>query len=154
MMLVFLRLPSGFLPEEDQGIIFAQVALPSGTTMEETARTMARVRDHFLMEEKDNVQAVFGISGFGFVGQGQNVGINFVRLKPWSERAGRSNSAAAIAARANAALKGIRAGQAIAFIPPAAVEPGNANGFDLQLTDVANPGQDPPQAAPDTPLRL
>src|SRR3546814_11565777 len=76
MMLVFLRLPSGFLPEEDQGIIFAQVALPTGTTMEETARTMARVRDHFLMEEKDNVQAVFGISGFGFVGQGQNVGIN------------------------------------------------------------------------------
>ena len=154
MMLVFLRLPSGFLPEEDQGIIFAQVALPTGTTMEETARTMARVRDHFLMEEKDNVQAVFGISGFGFVGQGQNVGINFVRLKPWSERAGRSNSAAAIAARANAALKGIRAGQAIAFIPPAAVELGNANGFDLQLKDVANLGHDRLTAARDTLLGL
>src|SRR3546814_20729827 len=100
MMLVFLRLPSGFLPEEDQGIIFAQVALPTGPTMEETARTMARVRDHFLMEEKDNVQALFGISGFAFVGQGQNVSINFVRPQPWSERAGKSNSAAATAARA------------------------------------------------------
>src|SRR3546814_9655746 len=106
----------------------------------------------FLMEEKDNVQAVFGISGFGFVGQGQNVGINFVRLKPWSERAGRSNSAAAIAARANAALKGIRAGQAIAFIPPAAVELGTANGFDLQLKDVANLGPDRLPAARDTLL--
>src|SRR3546814_2427547 len=104
--------------------------------------------------EKDNVQAVFGSSGFGFGGQGQNVGINFVRLKPWSERAGRSNSAAAIAARANAALKGIRAGQAIAFIPPAAVELGNANGFDLQLKDVANLGHDRLTAARDTLLGL
>src|SRR3546814_3014513 len=108
----------------------------------------------FLMEEKDNVQAVFGISGFGFVGQGQNVGINFVRLKPWSERAGRSNSAAAIAARANAALKGIRAGQAIAFIPPAAVELGNANGFDLPLKDVAHLGHDRLTAARDHLLGL
>jgi multidrug efflux pump len=103
---------------EDQGIIFTQVTLPPGATREETARTMDRVRDH--------VAAVFDNSGYGFVGQGQNVGIAFIRMKDWSERKGAENSVPAIVARANAAFKKIRVGQAFAFSPPAALELGNA----------------------------
>jgi hydrophobe/amphiphile efflux-1 (HAE1) family protein len=142
MSVIFLRLPAGFLPEEDQGLIYAQVTLPPGATMEETARAMDRVRDHFLKDEKNNIASVFGVSGFGFVGQGQNVGIAFVRMKDWSERKGRENAAPAIVARANAAFQKIRVGQAIAFSPPAAIELGNANGFDLQLKDVGDVGHD------------
>ena len=142
MALIFSRLPAGFLPDEDQGIVFAQVALPSGTTMEETARTMKRVGDYFLEKEKASVQGVMTIGGFGFVGQGQNVGLAFVRLKPWADRPGRENTPVEIVKRANAAFQQIPAGSAIAFSPPAVLELGNATGFDLQLKDVGNIGHE------------
>ncbi|CAN5116231.1 efflux RND transporter permease subunit [soil metagenome] len=140
MAFIFLRLPSGFLPEEDQGLMFAQVSLPTGTTMEETARTMERVRDHFLVDEKANVAGIFTISGFGFVGQGQNVGLAFIQMKPWEDRPGSVNGVAAIAQRANKAFAGIHAGMVIGFAPPAVQELGNANGFDFQLKDNAGVG--------------
>jgi multidrug efflux pump len=142
MAVIFEHLPTGFLPEEDQGIIFTQVTLPPGATREETARTMDRVRDHYLKDEKNNVAAVFDNSGYGFVGQGQNVGIAFIRMKDWSERKGAENAVPAIVARANAAFKKIRVGQAFAFSPPAALELGNANGFDFELKDLGNVGHD------------
>ncbi|WCT74203.1 efflux RND transporter permease subunit [Sphingomonas naphthae] len=142
LSVLFIRLPSGFLPDEDQGLLFTQVSLPSGTSMEETARTMDRVRDYYLKTEKANVSAVFTISGFGFVGQGQNVGIAFVRLKDWAERKGSENGAAAVAGRANGALGKIRAGMVITFAPPAVTELGNANGFDFQLKDIGGVGHD------------
>ncbi|CAN5153107.1 efflux RND transporter permease subunit [soil metagenome] len=140
MGFIFLRLPSGFLPAEDQGSIINQVTLPAGTSIAETSRTMDRLRDHYLKDEKANVSAVFTISGFGFVGQGQNVGLSFVRLKDWSERKGSDNGAAAIALRANQAFSKIRAGMLIAFVPPAVQELGNASGFDFELKDVGNVG--------------
>jgi len=133
MALLFARLPSGFLPDEDQGVMFAQVSLPAGTTTEETSRTMARVRDHFLTQEKEAVEGVFTISGFGFMGQGQNVGLAFVRMKDWADRPGDQNRTSAVAARANGALSSIRAGMALSFNPPAVMELGNASGFDFQL---------------------
>ena len=142
MLFVFLRLPSGFLPEEDQGLMFAQVSMPTGTTMEETARTMDKLRDHFLIDEKKNISGIFTISGFGFVGQGQNVGLAFIQLKPWEDRSGAENTVAAVAARANQALAGIRAGMVIGFVPPAVQELGNANGFDFMLKDNAGVGHD------------
>ena len=142
MAFVFLRLPSGFLPEEDQGSLIAQVSLPAGSSLEETERTLARVRDHFLQTEKNNVAAVFTISGFGFVGQGQNVGIVFARMKDWSERKGSDNSVMAVAQRANMAFSQISSGMVIAFVPPAVQELGNASGFDLQLLDNANVGHE------------
>ncbi len=142
MAFIFLRLPSGFLPEEDQGVMFAQVSLPSGTPMEETARTMDRVRDHFLKDEAANIAGIFTVSGFGFVGQGQNVGIAFIQTKPWEDRKGTENGVAAIAQRANQAFAGIRAAMAIGFVPPAVQELGNANGFDFQLKDNAGVGHD------------
>jgi HAE1 family hydrophobic/amphiphilic exporter-1/multidrug efflux pump len=142
MGLIFVGLPSGFLPEEDQGQIFTQVSLPSGATMEETQRTMDRVRDHFLGAEKANVDSVFTVSGFGFVGQAQNVGIAFVRLKDWRERPGAQNGVAAIAQRANAALSQIHAGMVISFAPPAVLELGNASGFDFELKDIGGVGHE------------
>jgi hydrophobe/amphiphile efflux-1 (HAE1) family protein len=142
MAFLFLRLPSGFLPEEDQGLMFAQVSLPTGSTIDQTARTMDRVRSHFLDDEKANISGVFTVSGFGFVGQGQNVGIAFIQLKPWDERKGKSNAVAAIAARANKAFGGIQTGMAIGFVPPAVQELGNANGFDFELKDMAGVGHD------------
>ncbi len=135
MALIFLRLPGGFLPEEDQGRLINQVTLPAGSTIEETERTLARVRDHYLIDEKADVNFVFSISGFGFVGQGQNVGIVFVRAADWSKRKGKEHSLSALALRANKAFAGISSGRAIAFVPPAVQELGNAAGFDFQLID-------------------
>ena len=142
MALIFLRLPGGFLPDEDQGIIINQISLPTGSTLEETERSLAKVRDHYLIDEKKNTAAVFTISGFGFVGQGQNVGIAFARMKDWQDRKGSDNSVSAIALRANGAFRKIAAGMAIAFVPPAVQELGNATGFDFQLVDRGNLGHD------------
>ncbi|ALR20171.1 MULTISPECIES: efflux RND transporter permease subunit [Sphingobium] len=139
---IFAQLPSGFLPDEDQGIMAAQVTLPTGATMEQTLATIGEVRKHFQTNEKDNVSMVFSVGGFSFNGQGQNVGLVFIRLKDWKDRPGAQNKAMAIAERANKALAGLRAGQAIAFIPPAIVELGNATGFDMQLVDVGRVGHD------------
>ncbi|WP_257541893.1 efflux RND transporter permease subunit [Sphingobium sp. CFD-1] len=142
MGFLFLRLPSGFLPGEDQGRIINQVSLPAGATLEETERTMGKLRDFYLKDEKQNAWAVFSISGFGFGGQGQNVGIAFVKLRDWSERKGKEHSADAIAQRANAAFRKISAGKVIALVPPAVQELGNASGFDFQLKDVGGIGHE------------
>ena len=139
---LFTRTPSGFLPEEDQGLLFTQITLPTGTTMEETARTMDRVRDHYLKTEGANVHSVFSVSGYGFVGQGQNVAIAFVKLKDFEERKGKANGVAAVAERANKALAGIRAGMTVSFVPPSVLELGNANGFDFELKDTGGVGHD------------
>jgi HAE1 family hydrophobic/amphiphilic exporter-1/multidrug efflux pump len=133
MAFTFLRLPTGFLPDEDQGSMVAQVTLPVGSTIEETARTLDKVRSHFLVNEKDDVAAVFTISGFGLVGQGQNVGIAFIRLKDWEVRKGKAHSARSISERANAAFRKLTVGQAFALVPPAIQELGNAEGFDFEL---------------------
>jgi hydrophobe/amphiphile efflux-1 (HAE1) family protein len=103
---------------------------------------MDKLRDHFLVDEKANIAGIFTISGFGFVGQGQNVGLAFIQLKPWEDREGDANTVAAVAQRANQALAGIRAGMVIGFVPPAVQELGNANGFDFMLKDNAGVGHD------------
>ncbi|MDX3899510.1 MAG: efflux RND transporter permease subunit [Sphingobium sp.] len=142
MAIVFIRLPAGFLPPEDTGIIINQVSLPAGSTLAETQRTLAKVRDHYLVDEKANVAHVFTVGGFGFVGTGQNVGIAFVRMKDWADRKGAENGVEAVTGRANGAFQKIRAGMAIAFVPPSVQELGNASGFDFQLKDMGNLGHD------------
>jgi HAE1 family hydrophobic/amphiphilic exporter-1/multidrug efflux pump len=142
MVFLFWRLPAGFLPDEDQGLMFTQVSLPAGATAEETQHALDDVRRHFLEDEKESVEFVFTIAGFGFVGQGQNTGIAFVRMRPWNERPGREHSVAAVANRANAAFSKMRAGMAIAFVPPAVLELGNATGFDFELKDNGNLGHE------------
>ncbi|MDU6442692.1 MAG: efflux RND transporter permease subunit, partial [Pantoea sp.] len=86
MAYLFLRLPSSFLPEEDQGLLLAQAQLPAGATQERTQKVMDQITDYFLNKEKDSVKSVFTVNGFGFSGRGQNTGIAFVSLKPWDER--------------------------------------------------------------------
>jgi len=140
--LILVRLPGGFLPAEDQGSMFTQVSLPVGSTIEETQRTLDRVTDYYLKEEGENIEAIFSVAGFGFVGQGQNVGVAFVKAKDWHVRKGEERRLPAIVERANKAFKQIRAGQVIAFSPPAVSELGNADGFDFQLKDEGNLGHD------------
>lgn len=142
MTFLFMRLPGGFLPDEDQGVVFTQVTLPPGATMEETERTVEQVRKYYREKEQANVISTFTVTGFGFVGQSQNVAISFIRLRPWDEREGAENAAAAIAGRANAHFASYRVGRVIAFSPPAVSELGNANGFSFELKDMGNLGHD------------
>jgi multidrug efflux pump len=141
MGFAFWRLPTGFLPEEDIGALFTIVQGPSGATLPATDRALETVRDYFLDKEKDNVVGVFTVGGFSFSGQGQNAGIAFVNLKPWDERKGKKNTAQGMAQRATGPLMGSNRGAfVIPVTPPAAIELGNATGFDLQLADAANIG--------------
>nr|WP_314466399.1 efflux RND transporter permease subunit [uncultured Novosphingobium sp.] len=142
MGLIFWRLPSGFLPEEDQGTMFALVQAPPGATLPRTQRGLDVVRDHFLKDEKANVESVFTISGFSFNGQGQNAGMAFVKLKDWKDRSGADNRAPAIVGRAMGAFSKYRDAMIFALVPPAVQELGNATGFDMWLVDQNNIGHD------------
>ncbi|RWC89101.1 MAG: efflux RND transporter permease subunit [Mesorhizobium sp.] len=139
---MFARLPSSFLPEEDQGILITSVQLPVGATQDRTERVLKQVTDHYLNDEKDAVDGVFTASGFGFGGAGQNVGIGFVRLKDFSQRKSPAMAAQAIAGRAMGAFSKIRDAQVFALAPPAIQGFGNTNGFDFYLQDVNGAGHD------------
>ncbi|GGY53631.1 efflux RND transporter permease subunit [Pseudoduganella albidiflava] len=140
LAVVFMRLPTSFLPEEDQGVLFTQIQLPTGATQERTLKTIEKVEDYFMNQEKANVASVFAVAGFSFGGNGQNTGIAFVRMKDWSERSGDENKVSAIAGRAMGALMQLRDSMVFSFAPPAVIELGNASGFDLQLQDVGGVG--------------
>ncbi|MBZ9995897.1 efflux RND transporter permease subunit [Mesorhizobium sp. BH1-1-4] len=139
---MFARLPSSFLPEEDQGILITSVQLPVGATQDRTERVLKQVTDHYLKDEKDAVDGVFTASGFGFGGAGQNVGIGFVRLKDFAQRKSPAMAAQAIAGRAMGAFREIRDAQVFALAPPAIQGFGNTNGFDFYLQDVNGAGHD------------
>ena len=139
---LLLRLPTSFLPDEDQGILFSQVVLPAGATQERTLAVLSEVQRHYLEDEKDTVEALFTVAGFSFSGTGQNAGIAFVRLKDWKERSGSQNSVQAVAGRAMRAFSGIRDALVFAFAPPAVLELGVANGFDMYLQDRAGQGHE------------
>ncbi|OCQ52534.1 Multidrug efflux pump subunit AcrB [Photorhabdus australis subsp. thailandensis] len=142
MAVMFTRLPSSFLPEEDQGVLLTMVQLPAGATQEQTQKVLDEVNHYFSTEEKDRVVSVFTVSGFGFSGQGQNTGLAFMSLKDWSERPGAENKVPAIVARASAHFQKIKEGMVFAFNVPAIVELGSATGFDFELIDKANLGHD------------
>ncbi len=142
MVWLFAKLPTSFLPEEDQGLVLAQAQLPAGATQQRTQKVMDQITNYFLTKEKDNVQSVFTVNGFGFSGRGQNTGIAFVSLKPWDERSGSSNKVPAIAGRAMVALGQIKDAFVIPFNLPAIIELGNATGFDFELIDQGNLGHD------------
>ena len=132
---LFLRLPTAFLPDEDQGFVVCQVQLPAGATQQRTIEVLRQLEQHFMTQEAEAVQSVITVAGFSFAGRGQNMALAFVRLKDWGLRKGKDMKAAAIAARGMRAFAGFRDGLAFAFSPPAVVELGVANGFDLQLQD-------------------
>lgn len=147
MALMFIRLPSSFLPEEDQGVFLAMVQLPPGSTQEQTQAVLDEVNTYFHTDEKRNVESVFTVGGFSFAGQGQNMGLAFVVLKNWSERKGDENHVEAIVQRANIALSQKQEAMIYAFNLPAIVELGTANGFDFELVDQGNLGHDALMAA-------
>ncbi|MCI4662508.1 MAG: efflux RND transporter permease subunit [Neomegalonema sp.] len=133
MVFLFMRTPTGFLPNEDQGIMFTLVQGPAGATAERTEAVLEQVDRHFRETEKDNVASVFTVTGFSFAGSGQNVGLAFVRLKDWSERLAPGQSAQAIAGRAFGALSRVQDAMIFPVVPPAVRELGNVSGFDVYL---------------------
>ncbi|MFC5458925.1 efflux RND transporter permease subunit [Massilia niabensis] len=142
MGVLFLRMPSSFLPAEDQGVLFAMIQGPVGATQERTVDTIKQVERHFLENEKGAVESVFSVQGFSFAGMGQNNGISFVKLRDWKERTTKELSVDAVAGRAMGAFGQIKDSLAFAFAPPAIIELGTANGFSFFLQDNANLGHD------------
>ncbi|MCW5573725.1 MAG: efflux RND transporter permease subunit [Steroidobacteraceae bacterium] len=142
MGFLFLRLPSAFLPDEDQGALFSQVIAPAGATQQRTMESIKKVEQHFLEDEKDTVLSVFTVQGFSFAGSGQNNGMSFVKLKDWDERKSAELSATAVAARGMAALSQIKDAFAFAFSPPPMPELGTASGFAFFLKDNGGQGHE------------
>ncbi|MET4678751.1 efflux RND transporter permease subunit [Stenotrophomonas rhizophila] len=143
----FMKLPVGFLPDEDQGTLFGMVQLPPGATHARTDAVMKDVEKYFLNDEKETVEGLFTVSGFSFAGSGQNVGLAFIRLKSWEERTEEGQTVTDVSGRATQFFAGLRDARVFAFAPPAVSELGNATGFDLMLQDKANLGHDALMAA-------
>ncbi|WP_338526977.1 multidrug efflux RND transporter permease AcrD [Erwinia aphidicola] len=154
MALLFVRLPTSFLPLEDRGIFTTQIQLPPGSTLQQTTKVVEKVEKYYLTEEKTNVLSVFATIGSGPGGNGQNVARMFVRLKDWKERQDSENSAFAIIERATKALSKIKEARVIASSPPAITGLGNSAGFDMELQDHAGLGHDALMSARDTLLEM
>jgi hydrophobe/amphiphile efflux-1 (HAE1) family protein len=142
MALMFVALPTGFLPDEDQGEIINLITMPPGAVQTRTGAVGRQIEQHYLVDEKDNVDGIFVATGFSFAGAGQNVGMAFVQLKDWKFRGAAKNRAPAIVGRAMGAFSQIHDGQVFALVPPAVRDLGNASGFDLELEDQAGLGHD------------
>lgn len=142
LVFCFMRIPSAFLPNEDQGVLLAMVNLPAGSTVEKTSTALRKLTDYFLINEEENVASTMDVTGFSFAGSGQNAGLAFIKLKDWSLRTREDQHADAIAQRAVGPLMAIREGLAFAFNVPAIPELGTASGFDLYLQDRAGAGHD------------
>lgn len=140
MAYFFVRLPTAFLPDEDQGFIICQIQLPAGAAQSRTIEVIEQIEKHFLENETETVEELVTVAGFSFAGRGQNMGLAFVKLRDWELRPTPDLRAPAIAGRAMAAFSQIRDGLVFAFSPPAVVELGQANGFDFMLQDRAGLG--------------
>lgn len=147
MVFLFKHLPTAFLPDEDQGVVFVQAQLPTGTTQEKTLEVLERIEQHFLTNEPKTVESVLGVAGFSFSGSGQNTAMCFVRLKDWDLRSTPELKANAVANRAMAIFSHYRDAMVFAFTPPAIMELGNALGFDFELQDKTGQGHDKLMAA-------
>jgi multidrug efflux pump len=141
LALLFIYLPTGFLPDEDQGVLVNLINLPSGSTQQSTLAVAQKVANHYLTDEAKNVDFAFAIAGFSFLGVGQNTGIAFVKLSDWDKRPGEANASPAMARRAAALFRRtINEAQVFPLVPPAVRELGVSTGFDLEMEDRANLG--------------
>ena len=140
VVVLFGRLPTGFLPDEDQGIMFVQLSLPVGATQSRADAVVKQVEDYFNANEQATVEDTFMVSGFSFSGKGQNTALGFIKLKPWGDRSGKAASVQGIVARASTAFAKISDAQVFVFSPPAVIELGNSTGFDFFLEDHGNAG--------------
>jgi len=139
---LFLRLPTSYLPDEDQGILLVQATLPSGSPLEQTERVMKQVEQYFLTKEKDAVESFAYAAGISFAGQAQNVALGFVKLKDWELRDRPDLRVWAVAGRAMRVFSQIKEAMLFAFPPPAIIELGNATGFDFELLDFGGVGHE------------
>ena len=140
LALLFTRIPTGFLPDEDQGVMFVEVKMPPGATRIRTEQALSAVREYVLNEEKAGISSIFEVHGFSFGGRGQNAGIAFFTLKDWDERPGERNNVRVIAGRISAHFASYKDATIFAFPPPPIFELGNATGFDVVLQDRAGVG--------------
>ncbi|MCH2546499.1 MAG: efflux RND transporter permease subunit, partial [Alphaproteobacteria bacterium] len=139
---LFMRLPTAFLPNEDQGSMFVMINAPSGATAERTLDSVKKVEDYMLDGEANNVDHLFTVVGFSFAGSAQNAGMGFVGLKDWDDRTKDDQTVFAIAGRAMGAFSQFKDAMAFAFFPPPIRELGNASGFDMQLVDRGGAGHE------------
>jgi HAE1 family hydrophobic/amphiphilic exporter-1 len=135
ILFLFLRLPTGYLPDEDQGMLLAQIIMPTGATLEQTRVVADGVQRYFQENEKEAVESCMTIAGVGFAGRGQNNGMVFVKLKDWDMRRRKDQKAKAIAGRAMRYFSSDRKAMVFVFPPPAVIELGNAQGVDFQMVD-------------------
>lgn len=133
--LLFQRMPTAYLPDEDQGVLYVQAMLPANSTMEQTQKVLDTVQGHFLKTEKDAVESIMTITGRSFSVQGQNVGLAFIKLKDWALRDRPDLKAGAVVGRAMKAFSQMRNAMVFVFQPPAVIEMGQSKGFDFQLQD-------------------
>jgi hydrophobe/amphiphile efflux-1 (HAE1) family protein len=144
---LFQRMPTAYLPDEDQGMLLTQVMLPTGSTLEQTQKVAEEVQRHFLEKEKETVESYTTIAGYGFSGRAQNNAMAFVRLKDWKLRNRPNLRVKAIAGRAMAEFSKIRNARVFSFPPPPVLELGNATGFDFELQDRGGLGHEALMAA-------
>ncbi|XHR28966.1 MAG: efflux RND transporter permease subunit [Chthoniobacteraceae bacterium] len=142
MCYLFNKMPTAYLPDEDQGMLMVQAMLPANATLEQTKEIMTQVKDYFLTKEKDAVESCMTIAGVSFSGNGQNAGLAFIKLKDWDLRKTDNLKAPAVAGRAMMAFSQIRNARVFAFAPPAVTELGMAGGFDFELIDRAGLGHE------------
>lgn len=139
--LLFMRLPTSFVPDEDQGVLFTVVQTPVGSTIKDTQAVLDDVEAYFNSQEKDNVESVFTITGFSFMGQGQNTGMAFIRLKDWGERKAPNSDAKSVAGRAMGYfMTQYNKANVYTLAPPSIQGLGNSSGFDFQLQDTGGVG--------------
>ena len=152
---LLVRLPTAFLPIEDQGSMIGLYTLPVGATQSRTIAVGKQLEHYFLVDEKRNIEALFTVAGFNFSGNGQNLGQAFLHLSDWKDRPGQRNSASAIARRATRALsQQVHDGQVFILVPPAVPGLGSTSGFDLELEDRAGLGHERLAAAQNQLLAL
>ncbi|SFS14309.1 multidrug efflux pump [Dyella sp. OK004] len=140
MAVLFLRLPTSFLPLEDQGFVFTMVQAPVGATTERTAKVIDKVEKHYLADPA--VDSLFTVQGFSFAGGGQSAAMGFVQLKDWKLRHSADLSLNAVTGRAMGTFSQIKEAMVFAFAPPAVPELGNSAGFDFYLKDNAGLGHE------------
>jgi HAE1 family hydrophobic/amphiphilic exporter-1 len=154
MSFLYLRMPTAYLPEEDQGILYVQAMLPANSTLEQTESILRRVREHFERHESEAVESCLTVAGFSFSGRGQNAGLAWVRLRDWELRDRPDLRVRTVAERVTGEFSKIREAMVFAFAPPAVVELGRAKGFDFQLLDRGGMGHDRLMSARDQLLDL
>ncbi|CNI35264.1 multidrug efflux RND transporter permease AcrD [Yersinia alsatica] len=154
LALLFLKLPTSFLPLEDRGVFMAQVQLPVGSTQQQTLKVVEKVENYFLTEEKNNVLSVFATVGSGPGGNGQNVARLFIRLTDWDLRKNSNDSSFAIIERATKVFNKIAEARVSVSSPPAISGLGGSSGFDMELQDHGGLGHDKLMAARDQLLQL